>query len=137
MTIFELLQTDHQSIRELLARLSDTASGQVALRQTLFAKLRHELLRHAQTEQDVFYPALLERGADKEMVFDGIEDHAAFAFMLGELEALSVSDGGWFEALTDLSQAVQRHFRKEEDTFFERARAYLGDFELAMSILEH
>jgi iron-sulfur cluster repair protein YtfE (RIC family) len=137
MTILELLQADHRSICDLLARLSDTTSGQVVLRRMLFAKLRHELLRHAQTEQDVFYPALLERGADKEVIFDGIEDHAAFAFMLGEVEALSVNDGKWFEALIDLSQAVQRHFQTEEDVIFERAREHLGDFELVESILEH
>jgi len=137
MTIFEFLRADHQLIRELFARLSDTASGQVALRQTLFAKLRHELLRHGQTEQDVFYAALLERGADKEMIFDGIEDHAAFAFMLGEVESLSVGDGKWFEALIDLSHAVERHFRMEEEVIFERAREHLGELQLAGSLLEH
>lgn len=137
MTIFELLQTDHRAICELLARLSETASGQVMLRRTLFAKLRHELLRHAQTEQDVFYAALLEQGADKEMVFDAIEDHAAFAFMLGEVETLSVKDGKWFEALSDLSQAVQRHFRMEEEVIFERAREHLTDVELVESMFEH
>ena len=137
MTIFEFLRADHRLICELFARLSDTASDQVALRQKLFAKLRHELLRHAQTEQDVFYAALLERGADKEMIFDGIEDHAAFAFMLGEVESLSVGDEKWFEALIDLSQAVQRHFRMEEEVIFERAREHLGELELVGSLLEH
>ena len=136
MTIYERLQTDQRAICQLLARLSETASGQVMLRRILFAKLRHELLRHAQTEQDLFYPALLEQGVDKEMVFDALEDHAVFAFMLGEVETLSVSDGKWLEALNDLSQAVQRHFQMEEDVIFERAREILPDVELGEPMIE-
>jgi hypothetical protein len=134
MTIFELLEMDHRTICDLLARLSETVSGQVMLRRTLFAKLRHRLLRHAQTEQDLFYPALLAHGVDKEMVFDAIEDHAVFAFMLGEVETLSVNEGKWFEAVRDLSYAVRSHFQMEEDVIFVRAREKLTDFEPVTSI---
>ncbi len=137
MTIYELLQADHQTIRELLAHLSETSSDQTMIRRTLFARVRHELLRHAQTELDVFYAALLEQGADKELVFDAIEDHAAVTFMIGEVETFSVHEEGWFEALMDLSRTVQRHFRVEEDVIFKKARKYLTDVELAQSMLEH
>jgi hypothetical protein len=136
MTIYELLELDHRAICDLLARLSETASSEAMLRRALFASLRHLLLRHAQTEQDIFYAALLEQGADKEMVFDAIEDHAALAFMLGEVETLSVNDGKWLEALNDLSLAVQRHFRMEEDVIFERAREQLADGELVESVIK-
>jgi hypothetical protein len=122
MTIYEFLRTDHQTISDLFARLSETASGQVMLRRTLFAKLRHRLLQHAQAEQDVFYAALLEHGVDKELVFDALEDHAAVAFMIGELETLSVSEKRWFDILIDLSETVRRHFQVEEDAIFKEAR---------------
>ena len=130
MTIYELLQRDHRTISELFSRLSETTSSQGTLRQNLFAKLRHELLRHAQAEQDIFYATLLEHGEDKELVFDAIEDHAAIAFMIGDLETMAVNDGHWFDALIELRQTVQRHSQMEEDVIFERARERLTDAEL-------
>jgi hypothetical protein len=116
------MQIDHQGIENLLARLSETTSGEIKVRRTLFEKLRHELLRHAQTEQDVFYAALLEQGVDKDTVFDAIEDHAAISFMIGELETLSVSDNKWFQTFLDLSQTVRQHLQMEENLIFNLAR---------------
>lgn len=136
MTTCELLERDHRTISELFARLSETAPGQDALRRTLFAKLRHMLLRHAHAEQDVFYAELLEQGVDKELIFDAIEDHAAVAFMIGELETLSVNDKRWFDALIDLSQTVHRHFEMEEEVIFKSAREHRIDAQLEW-MLEH
>ena len=94
------------------------------------------LLQHAQVEQDVLYPALLEQGTDKELIFDAIEDHVAVAFMIAELETLSVNDENWFDGLRDLSQTVHQHFQMEEEAIFKVARERLVDEEIVEWLLE-
>src|SRR4051794_41409715 len=74
--ICDLILDDHEIFRRRFAELDDERRSDVAVVCALWAPLAEHLERHANAEEDLFYPALLRRGADaEEETDDAIRDH--------------------------------------------------------------
>src|SRR6476620_11031612 len=69
--ILKTLQAEHDTLRNLFAKMKDTTDRAVKTRGTLLEEIEANLIPHAKWEEQVFYPAFKER-ADR----DGLQTHA-------------------------------------------------------------
>src|SRR5688572_7524287 len=58
MKVTNILRKDHRLVSGMIMTLEATPRINGMMRRTLFNQIRHQLLVHAQAEEDVFYPAV-------------------------------------------------------------------------------
>lgn len=126
----ELLKSDHENVKELLAEIMKTTNRAVKKRQELLRKIEHELKIHARIEEEVFYPALKKAGKkeDAQMYFEAIEEHRAVEdLVLPDLKKTDVSSEQFSGRVKVLKELVEHHLEEEESDMFPRAQELLGE----------
>ena len=96
--------------------------GERERRRDLAAHIGYELSLHAQTEAQVFYPAVrgaLPRNAPLDQV---LQDHAEGARLLAELDELEPGDEGYEASVAALEACVMRHIAMEQAQVFPLVR---------------
>jgi hemerythrin superfamily protein len=124
--IYTLLKTDHETVSGLFEQME--ASEDSATRVRLVAKLKSELMAHAQAEDVVFYQPLKAAEATRDLILEAEEEHRVVTRLLGELERLSAENEKWKARLTVLKELVEHHVEEEEGEMFKKAR---GTFDAA------
>ena len=130
MNAIELLKSDHQKVRGLLAELAETTHRASKTRIELLGKIALELRVHTTIEEEIFYPAFREAGEkheDEKMFFEAMEEHrAAGDLVLPDLEATEVDSDQFGGRAKVLKELVEHHADEEEKEMFPRARELLG-----------
>ena len=130
MNAIELLKSDHQKVRGLLAELAETTHRASKTRTELLGKIALELRVHTTIEEEIFYPAFREAGEkheDEKMFFEAMEEHrAAGDLVLPDLEATEVDSAQFGGRAKVLKELVEHHADEEEKEMFPRARELLG-----------
>ena len=119
-SIYTLLKTDHQTVREIFEQMKST-DGQ-ATRERLVTRLKLELLAHAEAEDTVFYKPLRLADAARDIILEAEEEHRVVTRLLGELERLSAENEKWKARLVVLKELVEHHVDEEEGEMFKKAR---------------
>lgn len=119
-TIYNLLETDHRTVEALFGQMEETEDR--AQRERLLAKLKHELLAHAEAEDMVFYKPLKAADEARSLILEAEEEHRVVTRVLGELERLSAENEKWAARLTVLKELVEHHVEEEEGEMFKKAR---------------
>lgn len=119
-SIYTLLKTDHETVSALFEQME--ASEDSATRGRLLAKLKHELLAHAQAEDVVFYKPLKAADEARDIILEAEEEHRVVTRLLGELERLSAENEKWKARLVVLKELVEHHVEEEEGEMFKKAR---------------
>lgn len=137
MNAIDLLKEDHQKVRDLLGKLTETTDRAGKTRTDLLEKIARELHAHMQIEEEIFYPAFREAGQaaghkeDEKMYFEAKEEHRAVeALVLPDLfktEPNSSAFGGRAKVLKEL---VEHHVDEEEESMFPEARKVLDNQQL-------
>ncbi len=126
MDAFELLKNDHKKVSELFKEI-ESASGQAKTQ--LFSRIKNELDVHAHIEEKVFYPALENTEAAREITLEAYEEHKVVKDLLAEL-ANGAPNDEWDAKLTVLKENVEHHVGKEEGELFSKARQALSREEI-------
>jgi hypothetical protein len=117
--ITELILADHDWFREQFARLDDlqarTAVRRVAL-ERVWRPLADKLDVHAYIEEKIFYPQLLQRGADDPVgeTLDAIGDHNDIRDGVREADAAVAGTDQWWAAVGRAREANDDHMGEEE-----------------------
>lgn len=117
--ITDLIREDHDWFREQFARLDDLhaqeSSDSRALQQ-VWRPLADKLDVHAYIEEKIFYPRLLERGADdpEDETLDAIGDHNDIRDGVRDADAASVGSAAWWAAVGRTREANDEHMGEEE-----------------------
>jgi iron-sulfur cluster repair protein YtfE (RIC family) len=125
-----LLEADHQKVKRLLADLESTTERGVKTRAELFATIKGELTLHEIVEEEIFYPALKAHPKAQDIVLEGYEEHHVVDLLMGELEALDVSDERWGAKATVMKENIEHHIEEEEGEMFRHARQVFDAAEL-------
>jgi iron-sulfur cluster repair protein YtfE (RIC family) len=125
MNAFELLKQDHEKVSGIFEKLDETTERGVKTREELYARLRMELDIHSQIEEEVFYPAIEEFDATREITLEAYEEHNVVKQLLDELDALPVDDETWTAKLKVLNENVDHHVEEEETEMFPKVREVL------------
>lgn len=132
--IVELLERDHRSIDELVARLDDV-DDPIEMR-GLYLRICEELSAHEEVEQQVLFPAFraaaqtAPHAAGGETLTRRMGEHEELNELLAEIRALAPDGLAFTKRASALILEIDRHFRLEEETVFSRVRSMLGDAEL-------
>jgi hypothetical protein len=131
MDALRLLKADHDKVKKLLAELETTTERGVKTRQELFATIKGELTVHETIEEEIFYPALLEKAKTHDITLEGYEEHHVVDLLMGELEDLDVADESWGAKASVMKENVEHHIEEEEGDMFVKTRQVFDADELA------
>jgi hypothetical protein len=102
----------------------------VKTRSELFATIKGELTVHEIIEEEIFYPELKAHPKAKAIVLEGYEEHHVVDVLMGELEALDVSDESWGAKALVMKENIEHHIEEEEGEMFKQARSVFDRAEL-------
>lgn len=114
--ITALIMDDHEWLRRAFARLDDARTP--AELSAAWDPLAARLDTHAQAEEEVFYPALLQKGDDEtstEETDDAIGDHNEIREAVADAGRHEVGSHEWFEAVGRARSENSEHLAEEED----------------------
>jgi Hemerythrin HHE cation binding domain len=123
--VTRLILTDHETLRRHFADLDDAqASGEVSAIEAAWKPLADLLDLHAESEEVVFYPKLLEVGDRAEdETEDAIDDHNKIRDAVRDASQREVATDDWWEAVRRARTENSKHIAEEE-------REALSDFRL-------
>ena len=130
MNAITMLKDDHDKVKHLLDRARATTERGVKTRSELFATIKGELTLHETIEEEIFYPALKAHPKAKDIVLEGYEEHHVVDLLMGELEALDVSDETWGAKAIVMKENIEHHIEEEEGEMFKMARSVFETEEL-------
>ncbi|MFA7430007.1 MAG: hemerythrin domain-containing protein [Rhodospirillaceae bacterium] len=130
--IYDMLRTDHQTVRSTLERIIGSGSRAEKTRSQQFDKLKRELEIHTQFEEEVFYPTFRKDKNDaeaKEEIKDAMSEHKEAKKMLAKLEKMDKTSDEFIQTLTELKDALEHHIKDEEEEIFPQALEAVSDEE--------
>ena len=130
MDALTLLKNDHDKVKGIMSELEPTTERAEKTRTELFAKLKSELTVHEIIEEEIFYPTLKQHPKAKEIVLEGYEEHNVVDTLMGELEALPVTDETWGAKASVMIENIEHHIEEEEGEMFQKARQVFDANEL-------
>ena len=130
MDALTLLKNDHDKVKGIMSELEPTTERAEKTRTELFAKLKSELTVHEIIEEEIFYPTLKQHPKAKEIVLEGYEEHNVVDTLMGELEALPVTDETWGAKASVMIENIEHHIEEEEGEMFQKARQVFDRQEL-------
>jgi hemerythrin superfamily protein len=128
-----LLKEDHETVRSLLAELTETTDRTVKRREELLEPIKRELTIHTRIEEEIFYPAFRDAGGKDEakMFFEAKEEHRAVdSLVLPDLEKTETGSAEFGGRAKVLKELAEHHASEEEDSMFPDAERLLSKDEL-------
>ena len=120
MNIFEELRADHETQRDLIARLVET-TGDSDERAKVFARLSAELEAHAAAEERHFYTALMDHDLTQDKARHSVAEHKELDDYLEQLESYERTAPAWLETARQLGHRLTHHLDEEEHEVFQLA----------------
>ncbi len=125
MNAIDLLIEDHERVKDILTRLTESTERAVKTRADLLQKLEMEVTIHTQLEEQILYPAYKEAGDKEElkMYYEAKEEHRAVDSLV--LPDLKVTDPGSVEfsgRAKVCKELLEHHIEEEESEMFPQAR---------------
>lgn len=130
MMILDLLRDDHAVQRVLLDALDRNVGYPAAERKQRFDTLRADMHCHGEAEQQIFYPALLERLPDRTEIVRAFQEHSGMETMLVALDRRDVVSPSWQHGLRRLRARAEHHMRVEENETFPQVEEAFDQSEL-------
>ena len=133
MDAIQLLKTDHQKVKELLAELAQTTTRAVKKRSELLSQIRLNLKAHTTIEEEIFYPAFKQAGEKEEakMYHEALEEHrAAGDLVLPDLLNTAPDSDQFSGRAKVLKELIEHHVKEEEEQMFKEAKKLLSKDEL-------
>jgi hemerythrin superfamily protein len=125
----ELIVRQHAEFRDRFAEFDQLSSRASKRKDELVASIVTDLVKHAEIEEQVFYPAIREEidGLDAEIDED-LEEHHAAELLLDELDGATSADLPRFDAkVTVLKEVVLHHMEEEETDLLPKVRERLAE----------
>ena len=133
MNAIDLLIEDHERVKDILTRLTESTERAVKTRSDLLQKLEMEVTIHTQLEEQILYPAYKEAGGKEElkMYYEAKEEHRAVDSLV--LPDLKVTDPGSVEfsgRAKVCKELLEHHIEEEESEMFPQARELFDEVRL-------
>lgn len=121
MDIAQLVLDDHHEQRRLFAILEQIDRGDTDRLTAVWKRLAAFLDLHAEAEEKLFYPALLQLGkgvsaehTPESETEDAIHDHNDIRDAVAKVGDQAVGSDGWYEAIAAANEANGDHMAEEE-----------------------
>ncbi len=125
--VFLHLAEEHGEVGALMKRVSKSADPKE--RAELYPQIRAELLSHERGELAEVYPLLSEHVATRDIAAAHSAEAQQLEHAIHSVDQHEFSSPEWGPAFEHLFQLVQQHVAEEENDFFPKAQAILGEGE--------
>jgi hemerythrin-like domain-containing protein len=125
MDAIAVLKKDHQEAESLFKGFERTPKKQKRSRKRIAKKIVEELSRHADLEEQIFYPAVQEATKKDEQVFKALEEHELVKKLMEELEKMEPDQERFEAKVVVLIDQVRAHVKEEERVLFPMVRRAL------------
>ncbi|MDA0702250.1 MAG: hemerythrin domain-containing protein [Proteobacteria bacterium] len=128
-----LLKDDHETVKKLLKKLTETTTRATKKRQDLLGKIAKELEIHTTIEEEIFYPAFKAADGKEHDVlnYEAIEEHRAVdKLVLPDLQKTDPGTDQFSGRAKVLRELVEHHADEEEESMFPKARKTLSKTKL-------
>ncbi len=125
MNAIDLLIEDHEKVKDILTRLTESTERAVKTRTELLQKLEMEVTIHTQLEEQILYPAYKEAGSKEEleMYYEAKEEHRTVdSLVLPDLKATDPSSVEFAGRAKVCKELLEHHIEEEEEEMFPKAR---------------
>jgi len=133
MNAIDLLIEDHERVKDLLSRMTESTERAVKTRTELLEKLEMEVTIHTRLEEELLYPAYKEVGGKEQlkMYYEATEEHRAVdSMVLPDLKATDPGSVQFSGRVKVCKELLEHHIEEEESEMFPEARELLGDARL-------
>lgn len=118
--VLDQLRADHLALDELFTRFE--ATDDKMLRRRIVEEIALILVPHATAEEELFYPALQDKGNEDAEVDEAYTEHAAAKKQIENLLESDPGDMTYAIKLKTLASAIRSHVKEEETILFQDAR---------------
>ena len=113
--ICSLILDDHEIFRRRFAELDDERRSGREVLAALWGPLAEHLERHANAEEEIFYPVLLQRVDDAEHETEhAIRDHNKIRDAVRRVADAEAGTDEWWAAVADAREENSEHMAEEE-----------------------
>lgn len=133
MNAIELLRADHDRMRAILPKLTDSSVA-ADERKKLVETIEREIKIHSLLEEEIFYPVFKDVASqqeDRDMYFEAIEEHHVVDMLLPELKPLDPASDGFRAKASVLRELFEHHAGEEEEDMFPKAEKLISAGQLA------
>ncbi len=124
----DMLLGHHDEIRRLFTEFEGLSSRPSKRKEDLVAELITLLAKHAEVEEQVFYPAVRnEVDGQTDEVDESLEEHHAAEFQLHELDGLPSDTPRYDMKVHVLKENMLHHLEEEEEDLFPDVREALSE----------
>lgn len=117
--ILGLLKQEHTEVKDLFEQYEKAAEKDAKAGSETVDKVISELMRHAEMEEQIVYPAL--KNEDSEVYYEAREEHHVAEFLMGELQKMRPGDEYRAKVMV-LAENVRHHIKEEESEAFKQLR---------------
>jgi hemerythrin-like domain-containing protein len=120
-----MLKADHQRVRQLVVQynaLAESDSADDDQKRMLAERICQELDVHARLEEELFYPAVRERGHIEGLMDEAEVEHQTARDLIHQIEAMSPGDPLYDAKVKVLGEYVDHHVEEEEKQMMPKAR---------------
>ncbi len=124
MDINQLILEDHETFRDDFIRLVDLRGGDKEALQAAWDRIARRLETHARAEEDILYPALLNRipAESEEESIKALRDHNHIRDAAQDVDKCGVDSGAWWNAIYNCMSVNEEHIAEEESDILPDAR---------------
>lgn len=133
MNAIDMLIEDHERVKELLGRMTESTERAVKTRAELLEKLEMEVTIHTRLEEEILYPAYKEAGGKEQlkMYYEAKEEHRAVdSLVLPDLKATDPGSVEFSGRVKVCKELLEHHIEEEESEMFPEARELFDDARL-------
>lgn len=133
MNAIDMLIEDHERVKDLLSRMTESTERAVKTRTELLEKLEMEVAIHTRLEEEILYPAYKEAGGKEElkMFYEAKEEHRAVdSLVLPDLKATDPGSVQFSGRAKVCKELLEHHIEEEESEMFPEARELFDDARL-------
>lgn len=127
--VFKMLSADHARVKKAFRQFEKLDERDIEGRQELVERVCHELEVHTMLEEEFFYPALQEAGADEQTMEEADIEHTGAKTLIAQLKQMHPGDARYAATFKVLGEYVRHHADEEEKTIFSEAKKAKLDFD--------
>lgn len=122
--IFNRLKMDHDSHRDLLARIAASGTAQPE-RVRLFEQFTLEAKSHASAEEQALYSTMMRKPETTDDTRHSVSEHHEIEVALNDIAATDPASQAWLDKFAELKHDYLHHIQEEEDEHFPEFSRFL------------
>jgi hypothetical protein len=120
----DLLDADHKAVKKMFidynALVDDGAPD--SARRSLAGRICQALTTHAQTEEEIFYPAVRKAIRNDALMDEALAEHGEAKELIARIEGMKATSDNYDATVKLLAKAIDQHVLEEREQIFLQAQ---------------